>query len=96
MKQYNLYKKLYPSISKKDMLTVPRVISIYQSCIKHEIQDCLINRLHFNDLYVLIMSLDIREIKEVIKQKRRDRMKSKGVDEVTDLTPEEAVKMRNR
>ena len=70
---------------------MPRVITLFQKCVEHKIQDCLIKRLHFNDLYVLILSLDIQNIKNALRHKQKMANKNKGV-EVRDISPEEAVK----
>ena len=70
---------------------MPRTISIFQKCVQHKIQDCLIQRLHFNDLYVLILSLDIQNIKDALRNKQKMKDKNKGV-EVRDISPDDAVK----
>jgi len=70
---------------------VPRVISILQKCVEHKIQDCLIQRLHFNDLYVLLLSLDIANIEEQIKQKNKTAMKKRNI-EIHDISQNEALK----
>lgn len=76
---------------RREDLIVPRVITLYQKCVEHKIQDTLIRRLHFNDLYVLIISLDIQNIKNALRHKQKMSDKNKGV-EVKDISPEEAVK----
>lgn len=76
---------------RKEDLIVPRVITIFAKCVEHKIQDCLIKRLHFNDLYVLILSLDIQNIKNALRHKQKMADKNKGI-EVKDISPEEAVK----
>lgn len=70
---------------------MPRVISILQKCVEHKIQDCLIQRLHFNDLYVLLLSLDITNIEEQIKQKNKTAMKKRNI-EIHDISQNEALK----
>lgn len=70
---------------------MPRVITLFQKCVEHKIQDCLIKRLHFNDLYVLILSLDIQNIKNTLRHKQKMADKNKGV-EVRDISQEEAVR----
>ncbi len=70
---------------------MPRVISILQKCVEHKIQDCLIQRLHFNDLYVLLLSLDIANIEEQIKQKNKTAMKKRNI-EIHDISQNEALK----
>ena len=72
-------------------LIVPRVITLFQKCVEHKIQDCLIKRLHFNDLYVLILSLDIQNIKNALRHKQKMANKNKGV-EVRDISQEDAVR----
>lgn len=68
---------------------MPRIITIYQACVKHKIQDSLIQRLHFNDLHLLLISLDIMEIRQAISQLKRSKSNEK---EVKELSPEEAIK----
>lgn len=70
---------------------MPRVISILQKCVEHKIQDCLIQRLHFNDLYVLLLSLDIANIEEQIKQRNKTAMKKRNI-EIYDISQNEALK----
>lgn len=70
---------------------MPRVITLFQKCVEHKIQDCLIKRLHFNDLYVLILSLDIQNIKNALRHKQKMADKNKGV-EVRDISQEDAVR----
>lgn len=88
LKNYRILKKLSPSSNYKP-LAVPRIITIYQACVKHKIQDSLIQRLHFNDLHLLLISLDIMEIRQAISQLKRS--KSNG-QEVKELSSEEAIK----
>ena len=76
---------------RKEDLIVPRVITLYQKCVEHKIQDSLIKRLHFNDLYVLILSLDEQNIRQAIRHKHKMSSKNKGA-EIRDISPEEAVK----
>ena len=73
-------------------LPVPRVITIFQKCVEHRIQDSLIKKLHFNDLYVLILSLDIANIKQALKQRRDVELKKHGGVEVRDISQEAALK----
>ncbi|MBQ7977829.1 MAG: hypothetical protein IJ301_04515 [Clostridia bacterium] len=72
-------------------LAVPRVITIMQKCVEHKIQDCFVRTLHFNDLYVLLLSLDIANIKQMLKQQRNMQMKKRNIT-VQDISQKEAVK----
>lgn len=86
--------RLYDKIKVGDSckkLVVPRVITIMQKCVEHKVQDCLIQRLHFNDLYVLLLSIDIANLKETIKQKQRAERKQHNI-EVRDVSQNEALK----
>lgn len=85
-----MYDKIKAENSRK-RLVVPRAISILQKCVEHKIQDCLIQRLHFNDLYVLLLSLDIANIEESIKQKNKAAMKKRNIA-VHDISQNEAIK----
>jgi len=61
-----------------------------QKCVEHKIQDCLIQRLHFNDLYVLLLSLDIADIRQTLRN--RQAAKSKNAPNVRDIPQTDAVK----
>lgn len=76
----------------KAPLPVPRIITILQRCVTHGIQDSLISHLHYNDLQLLLMSLDIDKVREAIKAYRRAKMRSHGVEDVQELSASEAVK----
>lgn len=62
-----------------------------QKCVEHNVQDCLIQRLHFNDLYVLLLSLDIANLKQAINERRNSEMKKRNI-EVKDIAQEDALK----
>lgn len=51
----------------------------------------MIQRLHFNDLYVLILSLDIANIKAALKRERQVRAANSDT-EVRDISGADAVK----
>ncbi len=88
-----LYKKLMGKEAGKKPLEVPRVITIYQKCAEHQIPDILIQRLHFNDLYLMIMSFDIANMKDALSQREEmKRRKGKKKGTVTDISGEEAVR----
>ena len=88
-----LNKKVNPSPNDiRKRLTVPRAITLFQKCVEHNIQNCLIERLHFNDLYVLILSLDIANLKQILRQRRNAKSKADGNIEIRDISQEDAVK----
>ena len=89
-----IYKKLDPPTTDKDAakLTVPRYIAIAQKCVELKIPDVFIARSHFNDLYVLIMSIDIANLKHAIRQIRKMRSKQKNQN-VRDVSAADAVKI---
>lgn len=72
-------------------MTAPRVITLMKKCVDLKIQDCLIQRLHFTDLYVLILTIDIENIKQALKRERQARTK-KSNSEIRDISGAEAVK----
>ena len=73
----------------KRLSAVPRVITLYQKCASYGVADVLIRRLHFNDLVVLLLSMDIAAAREALRQRRRRTDPHGG--EVRDLTPGDAV-----
>lgn len=87
-----IYKRLDPPTTDKAAakLTVPRYIAIAQKCVEHKIPDVFITRSHFNDLYVLIMSIDIANLKQMIRQIRKSR--SKQNHNVREVSAADAVK----
>ena len=86
-----LYDKLYPNGNRNKPMTAPRVITLMKKCVDLKIQDCLIQRLHFTDLYVLILTIDIENIKQALKRERQARAKKSNTD-IRDISGAEAVK----
>lgn len=86
-----LYDKLFPNGNRNKTMTAPRVITLMKKCVDLKIQDCLIQRLHFTDLYVLILTIDIENIKQALKRERQARTK-KSNSEIRDISGAEAVK----
>lgn len=87
-----MHDKVCPNGSRnKNSIVPPRVITIFQKCVELKIQDSMIQRLHFNDLYVLILSLDIANIKAALKRERQVRAANSDT-EVRDISGADAVK----
>lgn len=87
-----VYKRLDPQPDNQSKtLTVPRYIAIMRKCVEHKIQDVFIRNSHFNDLYVLIMSIDIANLKQMIRQLRTAKAKNKNYN-VRDVSQNDAVK----
>lgn len=70
---------------------MPRFINITMKCIHHKISDCLLYKLHFNDLLLLLIKLDIEEISQAIKMTNSKSQAPKF--NVKDITSEQAIKM---
>lgn len=87
-----LYDKIKSNHNKKP-LAMPRAIILMQKCVEHKIQDCFIKELHFNDLYLLILSLDIANLKQIIRQQRQQEMRRRNITPVRDISQTDAVKM---
>lgn len=62
-----------------------------QKCVEHRIPDAIITKTHFNDLYVLIMSIDIANLKHAIQQARKAQNKNNNYN-VRDVSAADAVK----
>lgn len=90
MRLSGVWTKLNPKSETAKPLIVPRCITLMQKCVEHRIPDAIIAKSHFNDLYVLIMSLDIANLKHAIEQARK--AKGKNNYNVRDVSPQEAVK----
>ena len=89
-----MYDKLYPNSrngNRKNGLIVPRYITLMQKCVEHKIPDVFITRTHFTDLYVLLMSLDIANIKMQLRQKTKNAQKARNI-QVRDISQADAVK----
>lgn len=87
-----LYKKISSSDDKnRKVLTVPRFVTLMQKCVEHHIQDSFIRKTHFSDLYLLIITLDIANIKQAIKQKSKEKNKKSNTD-IRDISQHDAVK----
>ncbi len=65
---------------------MPRAITTLQSCVRHAVPDSLIYRLHYNDLILLIMTLDIAKLKELLSLQKKEK------SDVRELGGAEAVK----
>lgn len=87
-----LYDKIKSQQNRKP-LAMPRAIVLMQKCVEHKIQDSFIRQLHFNDLYLLILSLDITNLKQIIRQQRQQEMRRRNISPVRDISQTEAVKM---
>lgn len=70
---------------------MPRFISLMTKCIHHKISDCLIYKLHFNDLLLLLMKLDIEELRQSLKMLNSSTKKSNR--NVDSISSEQAIKM---
>lgn len=86
-----IYKRLDPQPESRQKLCVPRYIVLAQKCVEHKIPDIIIAKSHFNDLYMLIMSIDIANIKHAIKELRKAKSPRRDYT-VRDVSGEEAVK----
>ncbi len=88
-----LYDKLNPNgrNNRKNDLIVPRFITLMAKCVEHKIPDVFIARTHFTDLYVLLLSLDIANIKMQLKQKSKRVQADRNVN-VRDISQADAVK----
>lgn len=74
-----------------DSLAVPRFINIMSKCIHHKVNDIVIQNLHFNDLLLLLMKLDIGELHQALKMINSKSRKPQT--NVKDISSEQAVKM---
>lgn len=58
-----------------------------QKCVEHHIQDSFIRKTHFSDLYLLIITLDIANIKQKSKEKNK-----KSNTDIRDISQRDAVR----
>lgn len=72
--------------SENKPLVVPRVINLMLKITQYKVPAEMISTLHFNDLLLLLMNLDIRELEQAIK------VNSKKDRNVKDVSSEQAVK----
>ena len=70
----------------------PRSIRLMERCTKHNIASCLIDTLSYNDLYLLVLSLDIAELENAINQLIAERRRARGIKSVKNLSPQNSVK----
>ena len=83
-----LYKKISsPEDRNRKVLTVPRFVTLMQKCVEHHIQDSFIKKTHFSDLYLLIITLDIANIKQKSKEKNK-----KSNADIRDISQRDAVR----
>ena len=74
-----------------DSLAVPSFISIMSKCIHHKVSDLVIQNLHFNDLLLLLMKLDIQELSQALKMINSKSRKTQK--NIKDISSDQAVKM---
>lgn len=70
---------------------MPRVITIYKKCVTYNIPDILIKRLHYNDLLLMILGLDIAEIRHILTVEKKQKLQKQGIKEIKKLSAQEAV-----
>lgn len=87
----SVLEKIDKTFSRDKPLIVPRYLTIIRKCAEFKIPDSAITRSHFNDLYVLIMSIDISNIKSAIRQRRSQKWKQRGI-QMRDVSQTDAVK----
>ena len=72
-------------------MIVPRYITFMQLCVRYKVPDAIIVNSHFNDLHVLLLSLDIANLKHAIQQAQKAKNQKRGYA-VRDVSAAEAVK----
>lgn len=71
---------------------MPRVLTIFKKCTEHGVTDGMMRKMHFNDLYVLLLSLDADNLRRAIAEaKNAKRAKSGNRDTVTDISEQNAI-----
>lgn len=90
------FERLYKILTKNEKstfkyLSMPRVLQIMQKCVEHGVQDSLLQRLHFNDLYVLCLSFDIQNMRQAIRNRQKTNAAKRGVT-VRDVEQNDAIK----
>lgn len=71
---------------------MPRSFRILQKCTRHNISGELIKSLHFNDLYFLVITLDIQELEQHLNNAKKENQKKKGYD-VKEVDAASTIKM---
>ena len=75
----------------QERLSVPRVIRIMQKCIDNKIPDSFINKLHFSDLLLLVMIIDISNVRQALSLYKKQQNKMRNI-EVRDISQNDAIK----
>lgn len=65
---------------------------MYQNCVRHKVPGELIAHLHFNDLYMLLLTLDIADAREALRIKAQKSQKEKGIGNVRAISGSDAIK----
>lgn len=87
-----LLQKLSGGAKTAKTLAVPRSITMFQGCVRHQVPGELIKQLHFNDLYLLLLTLDIDAAKERLRMQAQKRMQDKGIGDVREISGNDAIK----
>ena len=77
-------------------LAVPFSLTILKKCVKYRIDAALIKHLHLFDLQCLIMQFETQDILDYLRQKDKEKMRSRGIKEVKDISGADAVKFLGR
>jgi hypothetical protein len=71
---------------------VPRYIQVLQNCVKHKVQDYILQNTHFNDLTLLLIRLDILKVKEAIAMEVAQKARGKKQSNVRNISGSNAIK----
>lgn len=85
--------KLLPEGSKSNNLYIPFSLLVYKRAIKVGITSNLIEKLHFIDLQILILSLEIDNLISYHKELRKVQLQKRGIKEIIKAKPEDYEKL---
>ena len=69
---------------------------IFKKCVKYRIDTALVKHLHLFDLQCLLMQFETEDIQQYLSQKEKERLRSRGIKEVKDISGSDAVKFLGR
>lgn len=72
-------------------IAMPRVLWLLQKCAEHGISGNVIDKLHYNDLYVMIISIEIQNMRQYITNNRNREIQKRNV-EIEDVSGNEMIK----
>ena len=89
IKEYKSLITIIPEGAKSTTISLPMSILIYKRATKLEIEGHLIKSMHYIDLQCLILSMEIDNLNQYVRELRRMELNKRGIKEVKKATEQD-------